>query len=440
MPSPLDLDRRLRSAAGSPDTEKALGDVMARIRRRTRQRVLAIATVLAVAGGLVALSLVERHRNDDSSVFVGEPPGTSAPESTSGETGLRRLWSAPDVGMGESFGATSGRLAVAWGDGIFAAEGFGSGGGDAVGRISGLERASGEVRWTARLGGPAFLQGATGGVVIANTQYEKIVGLDADDGTVRWEISLSALGLDGYGAVTSAIAEPLSAIGLSANGEGDVRPPVVLGVNTSTGAVTWRTPLVEGTDLEWGTPPVNDGQTVFLSTLSHAGSARENVAHLLDVADGSVRWMAGTGGGQSFHFFPAVINGPYVHLPGYPELVTVDRADGSRRWSRPGPVGALVGDRLWVAGSGGSLAEVDPGTGDVVREIASPIEYPALLLELGEGRLGLLDLEQLAVLDADGQVRLRQAWQASLVDTPHVDGNMLFVSTGDQALTAYSIP
>jgi hypothetical protein len=42
------------------------------------------------------------------------------------------------------------------------------------------------------------------------------------------------------------------------------------------------------------------------------------------------------GGSQSFHDVPAVFDGPFVLLPAYPDVLTVDRADGTRRWRRPG--------------------------------------------------------------------------------------------------------
>lgn len=439
MPSPIDLDQRLRSAAGEPDdTERAFGEVMDRIRRRARRRVLTVATivvVMGVAGALIGVRAAERDGTDHSSVLVGRPPGTS-PSSDPAEPRLRRLWSAPGVGMGPGVLPSSGRLAVAAGDMIVTAEGFGPD----RGRITALDRGSGEVRWAVTLDGPAFLQGGAGGIVIANAQHDQVVGLDASDGTVRWEISLSAIGLEGYGAVTSAVTEPLSAIGLSANSEGDVRPPVVLGINTSTGAVDWRTSLVPGTDLMWGTPPIDDGETVFLSTLSHPGSAKENVAHLLGLADGSVRWVAGMGGAQGFSFVPAVIDGPYVHLPAQSGVLTVDRTDGRRRWSLPGRQAALVGSRLWILAGDGSLAEVEPGTGDLGRTVDSPIEAPAYLLDLGGDQIGVLDLEELAVIDAEGSLRLRQDWPAGLVDVPLVDRGMLVVATDDRGVTAYATP
>jgi outer membrane protein assembly factor BamB len=235
------------------------------------------------------------------------------------------------------------------------------------------------------------------------------------------------------------VAEPVSAIGLSANSEGDVRPPVILGVDTRTGQVAWTTPLVDGTDLMFGTPPVRDGATVFASTLSHPGSAAEKVAHLIELANGSIRWTAGMGGGLAFSFHPTVINGPYVHLPADSEVLTVDLADGRRRWARPGSGPVLVGDQLWIMAADRSLELLDAATGDVIRTVDSPVEDPALLLDLGDDLLGIASATEFAAVDASGEVRLRGSWSGDLVDVPRFDGGVIFVATAAQALAAYSI-
>lgn len=449
MASPVDLDHRLRSAAGpEPDTEGALADVMQRVRRRARRKVVAAVTVVAVVGALVAVWVVEWQGSDEPSVFTEQPTTTtSQPGDAAGR--LRQVWSAPDVGMSGTFAPQGGQLVVPAGETVFTANGFGVGQdlGDAglgpggVGRITALDRETGSVRWTAELGEEAWLQGVAGDIVVANTQHERIVGLDAATGAVRWEISLSELDLDGYGAVRSAVAAPRSAIGLSANTEGDVRPPVILGINTATGDVAWTTPLAEGTDLTWGTPPVRDGETVFLSTLSHPGSAPERVAHLVELADGSVRWTVGLGGGQGSGFSEAaaIIDGPYVHLPAHPDVVTVDRGDGRRLWAQYGWVFVTTDEDVWAVVDDGALALLEAGTGDVVREVDSPVEQPVQLLDLGGGVVGVVSYTQFAAIDSDGEVQVLDSWPLPPVEFARSDRGVVIVATEDQAVTAYEV-
>jgi outer membrane protein assembly factor BamB len=435
MSNLVDLDERLRSAAFEPETERALDEVFRRVRRRGRRKLLAVTTAVAIVGGLVTVWGVERQRTHDASVIVRAPSTSTTPTSSAGDVLLHQLWSAHDVGGSDAL--SSHPVVVSTGDALYT-EGQ-SGAVEPRGQISALDRDTGEVRWTARLGGPALLQGVAAGTVIANPQSARIVGLDAADGTVRWSISLSDLGLDGYGADASAVTAPISAIGLSATNEGDVRPPVILGINTATGAVEWRTPLVEGTDLNWGTPPVSNGETVFLSTLSHPGSARENVAHLIDLADGSVRWTAGMGGTQGFHDVPAAFDGAYVHLPANPDVLTVDRGDGNRRWQRPGWGSTLVDGGLWIWRGTDALALVDPKTGGVVRRVDSPIDEPSQLLDLDDGLVGVVGRTEFAVIDTNGAIRLRHTWTAPLVDVARFDRGVLSVATEDRAVTAYTI-
>jgi outer membrane protein assembly factor BamB len=440
MASPVDLDHRLRSAAGpEPDTERALADVMQRIRRRTRRKLVAAVTVVAVVGALVAVWVVDRQGSDRSPVFVGESTTTSPFESDDSTPGLRRLWTAEGVGMGR-FVASNGQLVVPAGDTVFAANGFGTvGQAQPVGRITALDRSTGEVRWTTEVADSAFLQGAAEGIVIANSSGGRLVGLDDADGTVRWQISLSDLGLDGYSAVRSALATPRSAIGLSANSEGDVRPPVILGIDAVTGEVAWTTALADDTDLNWGTPPVLDDATVFLSTLSHPGSAEENVAHLIAFADGSVRWTAGLGGGQGFSEASAISNGPYIHIPAFPDVVTVDHSDGRRLWEQAGRVFVTTDDGVWTVADDGALALLEASTGNVVREVDSPVQQPSQLLDMGGGLVGVVSHTQFAAIDSDGAVQVLDRWPLPPLEFARSDRGVVIVATEDQAVTAYEV-
>ncbi len=450
MASPPDLEQRLQAAAGpEPDAERALADVMRRVRRRTRQRVAAAAAMLAVAGGLVTAWVIEWQGPGKPSVRIQQPTTTSrAPDDDAGT--LRELWTVPGVGMGACCPARSGQLMVPAGDTVYTANGFGTDGTAAetgqcpqcTGRITALDRDTGEVRWSTELGQDAWLQGVAGDTVIANTQRDRIVGLNAANGSQRWEISLPDHGLDGYGAVRSAVEAPRSAIGLSVwNNVDDTRPPIVLGVDTSTGDVAWSTALVEGTQINWGTPPVRDGETVFLSTLGYPGNAEvNNVAHLIELADGDVRWAVDLGGQQGLGIGTnPVIDGSQVHLPAYPDLVTVDRDDGRRLWDRPGSGFVSTSEGVWWF-TGSHLALLNAATGKVVRELDSPVAQPGVqLLDLGGGRVGVVGRTEFAAFDVNGQVEVLDTLPGELASAARVrwDQGTLFLATADQAVRAY---
>jgi hypothetical protein len=249
-------------------------------------------------------------------------------------------------------------------------------------------------------------------------------------------------GLDGYGAVRSAVVAPRSAIGLSVwNNVDDTRPPVVLGVDTSTGDVAWSTALVEGTQINWGTPPVRDGETVFLSTLGYPGNADvNNVAHLIELAGGDVRWAVDLGGQQGLGIGTnPVIDGSQVHLPTNPELVTLDRDDGRRLWDRPGASFVTTSEGVWWS-TGSHLALLNAATGDVVRELDSPVAQPDVqLVGLGGGRVGVVGRREFAALDANGEVEVLDTLPGELANPARVrwDQGTLFLTTADQAVRAY---
>jgi outer membrane protein assembly factor BamB len=204
--------------------------------------------------------------------------------------------------------------------------------------------------------------------------------------------------------------------------------------------LAWSTALVEGTQINWGTPPVRDGETVFLSTLGYPGNAEvNNVAHLIELADGDVRWAVDLGGEQGLGIeTSAVIDGPQVHLPAYPELVTVDRDDGRRLWARPGTTFVSTPEGLWWD-RGRHLALLDAQTGEIVRELDSPVPQPAQILDLGDGRIGVVGRTQFAALAAKGDVEVLDSLPSEFSTRARWDDGMLLAATWDQAVTAYAV-
>lgn len=432
MSNPADLERRFRSAVPDPDTDRALEEVLARIGRRRRVTAAVIAVVVAVLVVAGAVGVVQL-RDDDAPVFVGEPKADDA--------GMRARWMVPGVGMRGSFVLSDGRVVVAASDAVFAATGFRS----ERGEITALERSTGDVRWTAQageLGEGVFLQGVAGDVLVVGTP-QQVIGFDVADGHRRWTIELGAMGLDGYRAVRSAMSEPVTAVGLSTPTEGDGRAPVLLGIDVASGDIAWETGIevtsdaLQATgfqvdDLTFGTPPVEGGDAVFIST---------SRANLVDLTDGHVRWSVKVGDGVGFGDVPAIIDGDAVHLPAYDgsgvEVRTVARIDGSARWERAGHGATLIGGELWSLTADGSVQRLDRDTGEVL-EVLDPSGEPAQQLVDVGGLVGLVGQAGLAVIDRQGAVHLRVSWPGSVADLA-VDRGEVLVATDDAVVHAYDI-
>jgi outer membrane protein assembly factor BamB len=347
--------------------------------------------------------------------------------------------------LGSDILPSGGRLLAADGERVYVASGFGEV--NATHIVTGLDRASGSTRWTATRAGPVFLHGVVGDVLVVSEQADVVAGIEAATGTERWVLHVRDLGLSGYGATIGVIAEGVTALGLSARGEGDTRPPVVLGLDAASGLVRWQAALAPGTDLNFGQPTVVDGAAVFLSTPSHPGSAPGNVAHAVNLSDGSVRWNVDLGGGQGFHVAgPIASPAGGVHLPGAGAVITVDSATGAVRWRRDSPpVAALatVGPRLWLL-EPNRIVFLDPASGNELSARASNGTFlgPYVLTAAPDAHVVLAaDQQHGAGLDRQrASTRWSLNWPAPLYDVPLVSQPLLVVATGDRAVTAYELP
>jgi outer membrane protein assembly factor BamB len=311
--------------------------------------------------------------------------------------------------------------------------------------VHALDRATGEIRWTSVRPSTTFLQGLIGGVLVASGQYDTVTGLAVDTGAERWTIDLRAIDLAGYGADVSAVIGDLMVVGLSSHGEGDTRPPVVVGVDGLEGTVRWRAVLETGTDLMWGEPLIADGAAVFLSMPSNPTSAPSNVAHAVNVGDGSVRWTFPLGGGQGFRLVAPVASAGRVHLPAQREVVTVDVATGTELWRRPSmmPVPLLRGDELVVL-EDGQLVVIDAASGEARSNRAlSPLSQPPdyVLAPFDSEAVLLFDREQArAVVLDDGTPRWLLRWPSSPIAVPTIDEELLLVAADDGTVSAYDLP
>jgi outer membrane protein assembly factor BamB len=355
-------------------------------------------------------------------------------------------WQRAGVGMSSSFLPSGGRLLAADGEHVYAASGFGEAGfGESQHTVSALDRNTGETRWTLTRAGPPFLQGVVDGVVLVNEQYNVLIGVDGVTGSERRTTELSSFGLNGYGATVNAVNEGVAAVGVTASGEGSTQPPVITGIDPTNGQLRWRAILAPGTDLNHGTPIVVDGAALFLSTLSHPGSAPRNMMYAVDLSDGTVRWSVELGGGQGFHGVGAVVSRGGVHIPGPGALITVDPANGTERWRReagPLPAPAVVGNKL-VLLTGSAIVVVDPVTGQELSYLADargtpgdhvspslPDKPVVLAIDRRHGRG--IDVRNLATTWS-------QDWPALLVDVPLLLTDALVVATGDRGVTVFEI-
>jgi outer membrane protein assembly factor BamB len=365
--------------------------------------------------------------------------GSQAPQ------GLAVRWHRDGIGMSDAFLSSGGRLLAADSERVYAASGFGDAGAGAPRHtVTALDRVTGETRWTINRSGPPFLQGVAGDVLLVNEQYDVVAGIDTSTGMERWSLDLSGRGLGGYGASVSVVSDGAAVMGLSAQSEGDVRPPVIVAIDPTSGQLRWRSTLTSGTDLNFGAPAVVDGSVVFLSTPSHPGSP-PGMAHAVNLSDGAVRWAVELGG-QGFHAIGAVASRGGVHIPGPGVVYTVDRVSGALRWRRDAaPLAALavLDDRLLLLTDRG-MAAVDPVTGEEQSSRADTRQFLGghLLISL-PGKPVVLAVDRLQGRGVDTHslaTSWSQDWPGALVDIPLLSSELLIVTSGDRRVTAYDLP
>jgi outer membrane protein assembly factor BamB len=355
-------------------------------------------------------------------------------------------WERDELGMSDSFLPSGGRLLAGDGEAVYVASGFGAPAIDVENTVTALDRTSGETRWTVTRAGPVFLQGVAGSVVVANEQFDLIVGLDAATGQQQWVADLPTVGLGGYGANVSAMTDALVIVGVSARTEGDTRPPVIVALDPSTGSVVWQATLDAGTDLNFGAPALVDGAIVFLSTLSHPESAPGNIAHAVNLADGSIRWSVPLGGSQGFHAFGAAVSAAGVHLPGQTTVTTVDPTTGAIQWERDGAFArpVTVGDQLWVL-EADRIVVVDAHTGQELSSITKDMNegdagLPLIPTQRGDLVLLFSRTGARAVDVTQHTTRWSTNWPRAAVDVPLATDDLLTVATGDRGITTFDLP
>ncbi|MCU1497273.1 MAG: repeat protein [Acidimicrobiales bacterium] len=409
------------------------------------RRWIALAATVLVAGALSVTVSTLDDREPSEVVTVTDPaevPGEATPDVTTSTMPIPSLgarWEVAEAGMSGSFTPSSGDLIAVDDRSAFLASGFGNGVDHPSGEIIAVDLVDGSPRWSRKIGGPAFLQGVAAGIVIANTQKDLVVGLDAVDGSLRWSIDLRILDLARYGAVTSAVANGTSAIGLSAMDEGDARPPVILGINPSNGSVRWRQVLTAESDLQWGTPPIGEGQTVFLTTPTSPGTTAPNTVSLIELDTGKVAWSANLGAGQGFGSDSPILADAIVVARGPAGAIGLRRTDGAQRWQRPGQSALVVADELWSLAEGGTITQLDPSTGVTLKSSSrAPISGARQLLDIGSGRVAVAGDRGLVVVDKMLSFTARVRWDDdTLVDVLATGDHLVIAATSSSTVTAY---
>ncbi|MEQ8718513.1 MAG: PQQ-binding-like beta-propeller repeat protein [Acidimicrobiales bacterium] len=141
-----------------------------------------------------------------------------------------------------------------------------SGGADS-GVVTAIDEGTGGVVWATPIGETAFVSPVTvDGTVFASSYRGSLVALDAATGDRRWALLLTdTQGVGPLAAVdTLAPSEPLLVVPTSFDADGDYAPPLVYGVDTATGEVTWKVPLaLDVTIGSWA--PAVAGDTVVVT-------------------------------------------------------------------------------------------------------------------------------------------------------------------------------
>ncbi|MFC4548756.1 MULTISPECIES: PQQ-binding-like beta-propeller repeat protein [Halorussus] len=317
----------------------------------------------AVAKGAVvahnATTGVEEWNRTDLSVVVGTPAVSGDTVFASTET----ITSPPSYDVGKAglfaFDAETGETkwrfeeATDWATGATVADGT-------VYAISNrtlyaLDAETGERRWSTETTEiPSFsLSGfavADGSVYVTGAEGT-VTAYDASDGSQQWNVSVPAASEMSGPAVSDG------AIYVTA------QPNVVYRLSADDGGVEWRRPVrakFEDSESDWISAPAVTDETVYVTTDDHyedGDDERVGAVHALDAKTGTEDWQFRTAvrltsapsvGANSVYVggdFPTKGDyGPgfqegedptkYVHYPtAHTVVYSLDRADGSERWS-----------------------------------------------------------------------------------------------------------
>jgi outer membrane protein assembly factor BamB len=295
-------------------------------------------------------------------VFTLDARATVSAFSTGGQLLWQNQVVPPDASRGDASGgglSTDGAV-------VYVSTGYG--------RLTALDAATGQARWTQDLDAPGSSSPTIlGDTVLLVGRDSRAWALDAATGRVRWQVQ----GLP-------STATWAGGAGVAARGDVVVLPHPsgeVRGVFPEGGLVRWTT-VVAGnrqgsaaayaaTDI--GGDPVLAGSAVYVGTFSGRTAA-------LNAENGETLWSVAEGT-QS----PVAVAGDSVFLVNdLGELLRLEAASGAAIWrvalpqaerrrgvtAFHGPI--LAGGRLIVASTDGALRQFDPATGAALGDVALP--------------------------------------------------------------------
>lgn len=354
----VQLSRVLEEPVAIPPVDVVRSRAVRRAHRRRIRVVGAVAAVAMLAGLTIANSTGDEP--DDVNVatavpdFPAElPTGLPTPQVISRQGGV----------AANLFPNNAGSAIRAYGAFVYAATGFSE---EGQGRVTALDVETGDARWTYVPEGTtgetdSFLQFATDTMVVANHHTGPVVGLAPATGEELWRYTVEP-----FYRVRSVV--PLGGgdllVALSADGEANVRPPLLERLSLSPPFPEWRVALDPGTDLQESRPYVRDDLAVVQSTLSHPGSG-VNVVHGIELASGKVRWRRELPGKQDFFIQDALLGeaGLVFARTTLGGVVALDAETGEQRWERASTVPLAVRRGIVYAAEGLRVVGLDAGTG-----------------------------------------------------------------------------